>query len=233
MSMKRVLEAEWLDTLPPNDRGAIDSRRDLRRINGLMGNAQILTRLVKEMATDQPIECLTELGGGDGALLLSLARRLSVRGRTGRAVLVDRQEVVSESVRAGFTQAGWSLETVTADVFDWLAGTNRPSQGVIVANLFLHHFAETELKRLLTLIAQCGRLFVACEPRRCSLALRASQVLGLIGCNAVTRHDAVVSVRAGFAGRELTDAWPSNSGWNLREGKAGLFSHSLVAAKVR
>lgn len=231
--MKRILEAEWLDTLPPNHRDAIASRRDLRRVNWLMGNARIMERFLTKAAPDQPIECLTELGGGDGAFLLGLTRRLSLQGQTGHAVLVDRQESVSDEVRRGFKQIGWSLETVTADVFDWLSGGRQPVNGLLLANLFLHHFPQGELERLLGLIAECSRLFVACEPRRCSLTLRAVRFLGLLGCNAVTRHDGLVSVRAGFAGCELSDAWPGGGGWNLREGRAGLFSHYLVGQRSR
>jgi hypothetical protein len=55
----------------------------------------------------------------------------------------------------------------------------------------------------------------------------------LIGCNAVTRHDAAASVRAGFAGRELSALWPARPGWRLREGRAGLFSHLFVARMER
>jgi hypothetical protein len=49
----------------------------------------------------------------------------------------------------------------------------------------------------------------------------------------VTRHDAVVSVRAGFADRELSALWPSGMTWTLRERARGLFSHCFVASRVR
>ena len=55
--------------------------------------------------------------------------------------------------------------------------------------------------------------------------MRAAKLVGLIGCNSVTRHDAVVSVRAGFTNRELSDLWPTQGAWLLQEQRAGLFSH--------
>jgi hypothetical protein len=61
------------------------------------------------------------------------------------------------------------------------------------------------------------------------LALQASRLLGLIGCNEVTRHDAVVSVRAGFVDQELSALWPERTRWHLQEEAAGLFSHCFVA----
>ncbi len=53
------------------------------------------------------------------------------------------------------------------------------------------------------------------------------RLLPLIGCNRVTRHDAAVSVQAGFTGAELTALWPA--GWRITESAAGLFTHSFIA----
>jgi hypothetical protein len=52
----------------------------------------------------------------------------------------------------------------------------------------------------------------------------------MVGCSEVTRHDAIVSVRAGFAGRELSMLWPAE-GWDTAEKSAGLFSHSFAARR--
>jgi hypothetical protein len=57
-------------------------------------------------------------------------------------------------------------------------------------------------------------------------------LLWAIGCNAVTRHDATVSVRAGFSGNELSALWPADSGWQLTERRAGFFSHVFVARRM-
>jgi hypothetical protein len=56
-------------------------------------------------------------------------------------------------------------------------------------------------------------------------------LLGLIGCNDVTRHDAIVSVRAGFRNQELTGLWPDRAVWTLQEHAYGLFSHYFVAIR--
>jgi hypothetical protein len=54
----------------------------------------------------------------------------------------------------------------------------------------------------------------------------------MIGCNDVTRHDAIVSVRAGFKNRELSELWPAGGAWILHEHAYGLFSHYFVARRV-
>jgi len=87
------------------------------------------------------------------------------------------------------------------------------------------------MKRLFARAAPLCRLFAASEPRRSNLALLGSRLSWVIGCNDVTLHDAVISVRAGFRGAELSALWPEQAGTILHEGAAGLFSHCFVAGR--
>jgi hypothetical protein len=147
------------------------------------------------------------------------------------AILVDRHSVASSTTLREFEKLGWQTESMVADVFDWARQTSAQSAEVVIANLFLHHFADAQLAELFRAIANCARLFVAVEPRRAAWPLLCSRSLWVVGCNAVTRHDAVVSVRAGFAGRELSALWPEDNEWILTERAAGLFSHLFVARR--
>jgi hypothetical protein len=61
--------------------------------------------------------------------------------------------------------------------------------------------------------------------------LLASHLVALLGAGAVTRKDAVLSVRAGFRGHELSERWPDPLAWRLQEGRAGLFGHGLLAMR--
>jgi hypothetical protein len=124
---------------------------------------------------------------------------------------------------------GWEARVVASDVFDWLGG--QPPVDAIICNLFLHHFEADALRRLLHLAARGCRVFVACEPRRGALPLLISRLIFLLGCNAVTRHDAPISVRAGFRDHELSTHWP-DAGWQLQEKPSGAFSHLFIAEKA-
>src|SRR5205823_4538574 len=75
--MTRLIIPEWLDDLPAADPGAIRSRRDLQRLNFLMGHVRVLARLLKKTGMMRSIRTLVELGAGDGAFLLQLARRIA------------------------------------------------------------------------------------------------------------------------------------------------------------
>ncbi len=224
----RIVAPEWLDQLSPQDPRAVESRRDLRLLNFWMGNVRTIRTVLAGLCCAGPTLRLAELGAGDGTFSLRMARSLGRPWAGATIFLVDRRPSVSTRTRAAFAEMGWTVEIVAADVFDWLPA--QASFDVLIANLFLHHFETDALAALLRLIAQSSRSMVACEPRRCAAALAAGRMLRLIGCNAVTRHDATISVRAGFRGGELSAAWPATQ-WKLREDRAGLFSHLFVARK--
>ncbi len=226
--MKRLVQPELLDTLPPDDPRAARSRRDLRRINWWMNNPAVMARALQDHLSQPPGQ-ITELGAGDGHFLLRVAQKLSPRWPDVDLTLLDLQKNVAPETLAAFAKAGWHAEAVVVDVFDWspVAGAD----GVVVANLFLHHFEDGRLAELLRKISQTAKLFVAIEPRRSSLPSIAGKLLGLIGCNDVTRHDAVISIRAGFAGREISALWPDSQNWQLTERRAGWFSHLFIARR--
>jgi SAM-dependent methyltransferase len=226
---QRQLEPEWLDELPAEAPEAVHSRRDLRLVNALMGNAGCLADTAGEMGLAPP-RTLIELACGDGQLLVRLLNRTGWKPQT--ILLVDRQPVVTEATRRDLKASGQEVEIMAADVFDWLAAGSTPSADLIVTNLFLHHFTDDRLRDLLGLIAAKGEAFIACEPRRSGFALFNTRLLGLIGCNHVTRHDAAISVRAGFRGKEITRLWPETSAWQFTERQRGLFSHCLGGRKI-
>src|SRR5919197_312002 len=102
LTMDRRIEPEWLDELPADDPRAIRSRRDLRRLNALMGNVHALASRLHAISFPGPPKRLIDLGAGDGTLLLRLARRLSRRWRNVEVVLVDRQGIVSDETSRRF-----------------------------------------------------------------------------------------------------------------------------------
>jgi hypothetical protein len=227
VSIRRV-EPEWLDTLPRDDARAMRSRRDLVLVNRLMDNAAIVAGELRAGLPPRAVR-IAEIGAGDGRFALRVACKLAPQ--EGQMTLLDRLDAPTTDVLGGLADEGWQANTVIADAFQWLADPATPRYDAIFANLFLHHFQPAELTRLLALAAARTRLFVACEPRRSDFALAGSRMLGLIGCNDVTQHDAVVSVRAGFQGSELSSLWPRGGGWHLEEHPRGLFSHSFVAER--
>lgn len=223
--MERVIEPEWLDELPASEPSAIGARGDLRRINGFMNNAGIIARALQRVSKPRRV---LDLGCGDSAMALRVAQNLDWRGV--EFLLLDRNVSIPPGVRDKFAALGFSATPVRRDVLNGLADVGRVD--VTFTNLFLHHFTDSELRRLLADVSALCEVFVACEPRRSTFALFGSRCVGLLGCNAVTRHDAVASVRAGFRDDELSQLWPVRTGWSLSERAAGLFSHLFIAQKL-
>jgi hypothetical protein len=221
--MQRAIEPELLDELPPEDPRAVRSRKDLRLLNALMGNvSHIAAPLARRPAPRQ----VMDIGAGDGLFSLALLNKLQWRNT--EFILVDRIPTVSEKTLAAFQCRDCKATLRTTEV---MAGLGN-SVDVMFANLFLHHFEDDRIRDLLKAVAERCSIFVSCEPRRSAWSLLASRCVGLLGCNAVTRHDAVASVRAGFAGDELSRLWPLSKEWSLREGAVGSFGHRFVATRL-
>lgn len=123
------------------------------------------------------------------------------------------------------------MSSVKGDIFQWLNDTAGEKTDVIIGNLVLHHFSDAQLTTLFAAAAKKSSAFIAVEPRRSRWPLFCTNYLSFIGCNPITCHDAPVSVRAGFIGRELSALWPADGQWELVERRAGLFSHLFVARR--
>jgi hypothetical protein len=234
---ERVIFPELLDELPATDPRAARSRVDLRRLNWWMGHGRILADVLARRAAVAPPDRIVDLGAGDGTFCASVLHRLPRRPDTVEAVeviLVDRGCTVSDRLLEAMRAQRTRPRFVQAEVVEWLEAQRLcppPGRTWMMANLFLHHFAPHRLQTLLAAASPWVDLFCACEPRRAWLAGAASRLLWAMGANEVTRHDAVVSVDAGFRGHELSALWPRSPRWECHERPAGLFSHLFWAAR--
>lgn len=225
---RRRVEPEILDGLAADDPQAVHSRRDLAHINALMFQVPIMAGLLRKHMKTAPMRIL-EIGAGDGAFMLAVARRLAKRWPEVELTLLDRIDLVPSARRDDFAKLGWRVETVTAEIFEWLDRAGDQRFDAVVANLFLHHFDDADLSHLFLRLQRLAPALLATEPRRGSFPLAAARLLWAIGANGVTRHDAAASVRAGFAGKELSALWPDGQGRPIEERRGGLFSHVFAA----
>jgi hypothetical protein len=232
MTFPRCVQPETLDHLSESDPRAIRSRADLRRINHVMGTRSIFLRAMRHV-TPAP-QRIIEFGAGDGTLMLDIAKRLARHWPNVHLTLLDRQSLVGRETIDALNALGWQVELLTTDVLVWLRQPVEHRYDLAMANLFIHHFDEQQIRWLLAAIAERTNAFFLCEPRRASLPLMGSRLVGLLGANTVTREDAVLSVRAGFAGTELSLAWPAAPDrWQVQEYAAGLFSHCFLAMRPK
>jgi len=223
----RIVEPELADHIPGDDPRARRFRRDLSRLNAFAMTDRAMARALLKHCGDVVPRELVDLGAGDGTFMLRAAERLTPKWRDVTVKLVDQQDIVSAQVRDRFAALHWNVQTIAADVFEFLQETSNVD--IITANGFLHHFTAEDLARLLGLAARKTKLFVATEPRRTHFAREASRFVWLLGGGDVIRRDVVSSIRAGFVGTEISASWPMRDDWVIEEREAGPFSHIFIA----
>ncbi len=206
---KRAVQPELLDGMAGDDPYAVRSRSDLVMINFLMGNLRWIRRAVACALADGDLP-VWEIGAGDGGLVMQLAE-------DGAAVtgvdLQPRPEEIGES-------ASWR----ESDVFDVL---KEGISGVVVANLFLHHFQDRELAEMGRMLDEVEVICVS-EPWRSRLGLLEGYFLYPF-VNSVTRHDMMISIRAGFRRGELPGLLGLGDEWELREECTKMGAYRMLA----
>lgn len=208
----RKLTPELLDHLPPDAPGVARSRRDLQRINFVMGNDRWILRNLPENTTS-----VIEIGAGEGHLLTSISRKYPDIPITAYD-LAPRPASLPQSI-------AWKQ----ADIFS----QSPPEKGgVLIANLFLHHFTDGQLTELAKWMSGFDTILTS-EPFRAKLPL----LLGKLATpliHPITRHDMRVSIEAGFRPGELPATLSLKSlGYRFRETSSHRGFIRMIAEKQR
>ena len=181
----RVVQPELLDELPQDSPAAINSRRDLRIINRVLGSSDWFRQVL--LARYRLGEKVLEIGAGSGEM-----------GQALRHITPDLAGL--DLVRRPIdwpADAGW-FET---DVFAFERWADYP---IVIGNLFFHHFDRAGLAQLGAGLNAHVRVIIASDPRRTRRTSRLFTLLCfLIRAHQVTRYDGRVSIDGGFRHDEL------------------------------
>ncbi len=209
--LSRVVVPEILDHLAADDPEAIRSRRDLRRINFFMGNERWFCREIQRF-TEQASRGITEIGAGDGALCCQLAE------------IFPKAPIVAYDLAPKPKTLGSRVLWNEGNLLEMPA----PNGGILIANLLVHHFQGEELAALGKWI-QGSEVILLNEPDRSHFP----HLLGRLAhpfINRVTRHDMLVSIRAGFREEEMaTLLGLDDGGWQLRETSSWRGARRMIA----
>lgn len=217
--MRRQVQPEILDRLPENHPDALANRRDMYRLNTWMGNFRWFADQIHKVQLP-PGSRIVELAAGDGALGRYLFRRIpAAHGWTYTGIDLWN--------RPPDWPAPWQWEQ--AD----LRTARAPAQAdVIIANHILHQFTDNELQALRHQITGTAQVLIINETSRRKVHLWQARGAFLFGMNYVSRHDALVSIRAGFQGEELPNLLGLDAReweWNFRCSLLG--AYRLVAKR--
>ena len=209
----RVLTPEILDNLDPADPRAIRSRRDLRLINGFLGNSHWI---LGELRKQSPLhEGIVELGAGDGALCRAMHRALPSTPVIGLDFTTRPHGLPSK------------IQWLSGDFFETLSHVQGST---CIGSLILHHFSQEMLRNLGERLQRFS-LLVFCEPLRGTLPLALARLASPFTGD-VTRHDMPASIRAGFRIGELPDLLGlDTAAWHIRESLVSRGSLRMIASR--
>jgi SAM-dependent methyltransferase len=183
----RLLSPELLDTAP--DDAALANLRDLTRINRWLGGHRIASALLESLRPPARFTLL-DVGAASGDYARAFLHRfpgaavVSLDMRYRNLAAAPDPRLVADAFRLPFAERS----------FDY-----------VFCSLFLHHFTDRELIRVMNALATVARRgFLAIDLERSVLSRGfLSATRPFFGWSPITLHDGPVSVRAGFRKQEL------------------------------
>ena len=186
----RVLKPEILDTLPPEEARA--SLADLVRINKYWGGHSTLRKLINDVIPLNESFSILDVGAASG----DMGRCLEASRPQARVTSLDYMESHLRAATGARVAADAFALPFTARGFDY-----------VFSSLFLHHFSDDQVVRLL---AECGRV-----ARKHVLVIDLwrhpvpyyfiGYTRPLFRWSPVSVYDGKISVEAAFRPRELVE----------------------------
>jgi SAM-dependent methyltransferase len=182
--------------------------RDIRTVNRLLGGSRALLGalrpLILSCEPDQTLELL-DVGTGAADLPLAMARCAANLGREIRITAVDLDPTTA-TIAARLTARSPQIRVVCGDALDLPFRPN--SFDIVTASMFLHHFDQTRVGRLLARFVVLARRAVLVNDLRRHLVPWGfvTLVSRISGRHPMFVHDAPLSVLRGFTADELSRA---------------------------
>ena len=196
--LSRSTQKEIMDDMSIRDDRLDVALRELQVINRMLGgNATTrkgIRTLLRGGGTSEPLSIL-DVGAGGGDVTLSVVKLIPET----KITAFD----LNERVCTYASQAHPRLTVVQGSVFD--LPFREASFDIVHASLFLHHFTEEELLRIVpSLVAQARVGLVINDLRRSALAYIGIWLLTrLFSRSQMVKNDGPLSVKRGFTKREL------------------------------
>ncbi len=212
LGMQRVRVPELMDA-PDADRGELSRALGfIRWVNHSMGGSAALIRWLdlwsKGWPTGKP---MTLLDVATGSADVPIAARVWARkrGLDLRITAIDLHpttlDLAREYLSASDPKLAEGVELVAADALEMVDRFGIANFDVAHAGLFLHHLSEINAMNVLRQMDRVSRVGLVWNDLVRSRAGFAAIHAMTIGAPEMVRHDARVSVRAGFTKREALD----------------------------
>ncbi|MEK6406246.1 MAG: methyltransferase domain-containing protein [Acidobacteriota bacterium] len=205
LTPKRIYEEELLDAGEGTDNDVARSLSDLRRVNRFLGGRKVVLRALSTCldGTTEAVSLL-DVGTGSADIPIAVAESFKQRGLKPFIAAVDISE---RNLRISTTRLGVSSEVhlVRADSLK-LPFASR-SFDFVTASLFLHHFRDEDVVRLLADFGRIARRAVIVNDLVRNLVpyYFTRIAFPILGASFLTRNDGPVSVLRAFTPDEMND----------------------------
>jgi ubiquinone/menaquinone biosynthesis C-methylase UbiE len=193
---------ERLDAPGTDLREVESSLDDLARINRLLGGTRLTQGALRRLLGGREPGPLTLLdaGSGGGDMATAMARWARAQGFEPRVLAVDASAAITALAAE---RVGGDVEPLVGDMR--ALELEDDSVDVATCSLVLHHLEPPEAVQALRELGRVARVGVVVNDLvRTRLGLLgAYTVIRVLTRNAITRHDAVMSVRRAYTRREL------------------------------
>ena len=204
LTPKRIYVEELLDAGEGTDDDVARNLSDLRRINRFLGGTKVVLNALESFARNGQVKQLSLLDVGTGSADIPTAVVEWCKER-GINAMVSALDLSERNLRIARTRLGINreIELVRAD------SLNLPfrarSFDFVTASLFLHHFRDDDVVRLLSDFARVARrAIIVNDLVRNLIPYYFTRLTGpILATSFLTRNDGPVSVLRGFTAAEL------------------------------
>lgn len=206
LTPERIYEEEKLDAGEGTDKDVARNLADLRRINRFLGGRKVILRAISSCVDGASLKKLSLLDVGTGSADIPMAVGADCR-RRGLESFIAAVDISERNLRVSRSQLNVStdIHLVQADSLN-LPFASR-SFDFVTASLFLHHFRDEDVVRLLADFERIAkRAVIINDLVRNLVPYYFTRISGpILAWSFLTRSDAPVSVLRGFTPGEMKE----------------------------
>ena len=200
----RSKEIEIMDDFEMTGDILTKTLRQIAQINHLLGGNSVtlngIKKILKGHPKNKPITIL-DLGCGNGDMLRVVAKLGKKMGYTFKLIGVDANLHtirIAESLSTKYPEIRYLKQDVLSPEFKEL------SYDIVLCTLFLHHFTNGEIEKLLSSILKQTNLgIIINDLHRHKLAYYLFKLVALTVNNPMVKNDGLISILRGFKKQDL------------------------------
>ena len=206
LTPKRIYEEELLDAGEGTDDDVAGSLVDLRRINRFLGGRKVVLRAMSSCLDRANPHSVSLLDVGTGSADLPMAVAESCR-QLGLATFIAAVDISERNLRVARGRLGVSPEVQLVRANSLRLPFAARSFDFVTASLFLHHFRDEDVVRLLADFGRIARRAVIVNDLvRNLVPYYFTRIAGpILATSFLTRNDAPVSILQGFTAAEMNE----------------------------